>query len=182
MTRLPISLATDDLSAFSRALSRQLGPDAPAHLSLMNMLARAAGYQNLQHMRAVQAAGQRMAVRMEPPPVDHRLVERTLHQFDDRGRLIRWPSRRAVQTLALQALWSVLPAQQVLTEAQVNAALRAEHLFDDPATLRRTMISCRLLTRTVDGREYRRIEQAPSPAALALMTRLKSRRQVRTTP
>ena len=55
MPRQSIPLAIADLSQFSRALGAQLAarPDkVPSHLSLMNMLARAAGFRNFQHLRA----------------------------------------------------------------------------------------------------------------------------------
>ncbi|MFV1492965.1 DUF2087 domain-containing protein [Phaeobacter sp. JH18-32] len=180
MTRKPLPLQVDDLSHFSRALSRQLGEASPSHLTLMNMLARAAGFQNLQHQRAIQAAARRLAKTTMAPAADHRLIERTLGHFDDHGRLLRWPSKRAVQTLALFGLWSVFPADRALQEAQVNALLIGEHRFRDPATLRRTMISCGLLTRQRDGSDYRRIEQEPTAEAKALISRLAARRKQRT--
>lgn len=182
MTKTPLPLATDDLSTFARHLARQLGDDAPSHLRLMNMLARAAGFQNVQHLRATQSAAHRLGDQTAAPEqIDHRLIERTLHQFDATGRLTQWPSRRAVQTLALYALWSVIPAEQAMTEKAVNAALNAEHLFNDPATLRRTMIAAKLLTRTTDGSEYRRVEHQPPAEARDLIARLKPRRVVRET-
>lgn len=181
MTRSPLPLRADDLSTFARALSTQLGDTSPSHLSLMNMLARSAGFQNVQHMRAVHAAGSRLARETAPPPGDHRLVARALRQFDGAGRLTGWPARRAVQTLALHALWSVIPPETAMTETEVNALLGAEHLFGDPATLRRTMISCGLLSRSPDGSNYRRIEQAPPPEARELIAHLKPRRALRVT-
>jgi hypothetical protein len=133
MSRLLLSLAVEDLSAYCRALGRQLGESSPGHLKLMNMLARAGGYQNLQHLRAV-------------------------------------------QTLALFALWAELSAGQEMAERQVNELLNRLHLFDDPATLRRTMISCGLLTRRRDGSGYRRVEQAPPAEAQLLIRALRRRR------
>ncbi|AHD08649.1 DUF2087 domain-containing protein [Phaeobacter gallaeciensis] len=179
MTRKSIPLQVDDLSHFSRALARQLGEASPPHLTLMNMLARAAGFQNLQHQRAVQAAAGRLAQANTAPSADHRLIERTLTQFDASGRLLRWPSRRAVQTLALFGLWAVFPPDTPMPETEVNRLLLAEHEFEDPATLRRTMISCGLLTRQRDGSNYRRIEQEPPTEAKALISRLSARRKQR---
>lgn len=185
MTKRPLPLYADDLTSFARALSRQLGDTSPSHLSLMNMLARAAGYQNVQHMRGAQAAGRRLDRAQETTPPNSHLVERTLNQFDADGRLRQWPSKRGVQTLALWALWSVLPAGATFQEKELNARLVEEHLFGDPATLRRTMISCGLLTREVDGSDYRRVEQAPPPDAKAVIAALGPRRAGRaevTTP
>ena len=52
MPRETIPLSIDDLSRFARTLAGELGDAAPSHLSLMNMLARAAGFRNYQHLRA----------------------------------------------------------------------------------------------------------------------------------
>ncbi|MES0861139.1 DUF2087 domain-containing protein [Ruegeria sp. SCPT10] len=179
MTKTPIPLHVDDLTGFARALNHQLGEASPPHLSLMNMLARAAGFQNLQHMRASNAAKRRIETRPDAEPLDMRTVERAFIQFDAAGCLKRWPSRRAVQTLALWALWASIPAGISLTETEVNERLGQEHLFDDPATLRRTMISCGLLTRQIDGSDYRRIEQSPSPEAQAVIREVTLRRRNR---
>ncbi|MDX8353756.1 DUF2087 domain-containing protein [Cognatiyoonia sp. IB215182] len=181
MTKTPIPLRADDLTSFARALSQQLGEASPSHLTLMNMIARAAGFQNVQHMRSASAAERRLAKPDDSALTNARLVERTLHQFDDLGRLQQWPSKQAVQTLSLWALWSTLPANTHLNEPTVNALLDAEHLFEDVATLRRTMISCNLLTRNRDGTNYRRIEQKPPADAIAVIHVLTARRRRRRT-
>lgn len=172
MTRTPLPLRADDLSVFARNLARQLGDVSPSHQTLMNMLARSAGHQNLQHMRATHAAGRRMGARADEHPADPRAVEGALAQFDAGGRLGRWPSRQSVQTLALWTLWSRLPARRAMPEREVNERLRGDHRFDDPATLRRMMIGCGLLTRRADGTDYRRVEAPPPPEAKALIRAL----------
>ena len=179
MPKNPLPLHAYDLTTFVRALSNQLGDESPKHLSLMNMVARAAGFQNVQHMRSAHAAAQRLKQLADAPPADARVVERALHQFDSWGRLRQWPSRRNVQTLALWALWARLPADQSLSEREVNENLNEEHVFADPATLRRTMVSCGLLSRRNDGTNYRRIEQKPTAEAKALIRELGVRRQAR---
>ena len=184
MTKTPLPLRADDLTTFTRALSRQLGQASPSHLALMNMLARAAGFQNLQHLRAASAAQRRLDSRVEAPPLepspaDARQVERALHQFDALGRLQAWPARRAVQTLALWGLWSAFPAGSSLREREVNDLLQPEHLFGDPATLRRTMISCGLVTRQPDCTDYRRVEREPPAEAKAVIRSLSARRSAR---
>lgn len=179
MTGTPIPLRVDDMTSFTRALARQLGQASPSHLSLMNMLAHAAGFQNLQHLRASEAAQRRLARVEADGPGDARLIERALHQFDAEGRLRGWPARRAVQTLALWGLWACFPAGVSLCERQVNALLQPEHMFGDPATLRRTMISCGMLTRQAGGSDYRRVGRAPPAEAKALIRMLRSRRDSR---
>ena len=179
MSKTPIPLRVEDLTAFVRALSRQLGEASPSHLTLMNMAARAAGFQNVQHMRSASAAVRRLSTPDERPLADARLVERTLHQFDADGRLRQWPSKRAVQTLALWALWASFPQGTSLNERAVNALLEQEHLFNDPATLRRTMVACGLLSRNRDGTNYRRVEQKPPPEAEAVIHSLSALRRER---
>jgi len=179
MTKTPLSLHVDDVTVFSRALSKQLGETSPSHLALMNMVARAAGFQNLQHMRAAAAARNRLDTREAPPIVDARSVERTLNLFDALGRLRQWPSRRAVQTLALWALWSTFPVEKALGEKAVNAHLASEHTFGDAATLRRTMISCGLMTRNRDCSDYRRVERKPPAEAKAVISHVSARRRAR---
>lgn len=182
MTRSPLPLRATDLSSFARSLATQLGEASPSHLTLMNMLARAAGYQNVQHLRASHAAGERLSARDEAEPVDQRRVERALHQFDEHGRLHRWPSRRSVQDLALWAMWACLPAGRTMTEREVSERLAGEHLFQEPATLRRTMLGLGLVTRRRDGTEYRRVERPPPAEAVAVIGALSERRRARAAP
>lgn len=179
MTKSVVPLRVDDVTVFTRALSKQLGETSPSHLTLLNMVARAAGFQNVQHMRAASAAKRRLESEVDPQPIDMRVVERALNQFDQQGRLRRWPSRRSVQTLALWVMWSTFPAGTALHERQVNQHLACEHDFDDPATLRRTMISCGLLTRRRDGTEYQRVEQEPPAEAKAVIRSMAARRKLR---
>ncbi|MEM8796929.1 MAG: DUF2087 domain-containing protein [Pseudomonadota bacterium] len=179
MTKNPVPLHVDDMTDFTRALSKQLGETSPAHLTLMNMISRAAGFQNMQHMRATSAAAKRIKNQRDDTVVDARSVERALHQFDAFGRLCQWPARRSVQTLALWALWATLPAQISLNEQTLNDHLANMHLFDDPATLRRTMISCGLLIRKNNGTDYRRVEKKPPAEAKAVIHALTARRRTR---
>ncbi len=178
MIRPPLTLHAQDLSSYARSLSKQMGAAAPRHLTLMNMLARAAGYQNVQHMRAVQAAQRRAQTArptQEAVQLDHRLLACALAQFDKAARLRQWPARRSVQGLALWALWASLPAAQPLGERALNSMLSKLHCFGDPATLRRTMIANGLLKRSPDCSDYMRIEQQPPAEALALIAALKDR-------
>ncbi len=84
MTRDALCLTVEDLSAFARNLHKQLAaePALPGHLSLLNMLARAAGFRNYQHFRAVGAAAERIAA--PEPTADMVAVEQALRQFGKR--------------------------------------------------------------------------------------------------
>lgn len=60
MTRTAISLRIPDLSDFARSLAREF-EDPPGHLTLLNKLARAAGFRNFQHLRASQKSGEALS-------------------------------------------------------------------------------------------------------------------------
>lgn len=178
MPRDLIPLHVEDLSAFSRALSHQLqeAGEPPSHLTLMNMLARASGFRNFQHLKAAHQANERLTA--APPAAataDHTLVERAANQFDAEGRLMQWPSRRAVQELCLWALWARLPAGTGLGERAMTDFLDRQHLFGDAALLRRELFDFRLVTRNTDGSDYRRTEKPPTPEARALIRHLGTR-------
>ena len=183
MSKQAIPLVVEDISPFTRALARQIDEtkETPSHLSLMNMVSRAAGFRNFQHLRAAHVAGERRATAQIPEAIDHQLVERTLKQFDSAGRLLQWPSRRKIQDLCLWAFWAVLPARTLMTERQINTLLREVHLFDDPAILRRSLCSLGMATRNPDGSDYCRKEQAPPPEAKVLISLLETRRSSRGT-
>ena len=179
MTRDTLPFPVADLSAFTKALSRQLVTSAmpPSHLTLMNMLARANGFRNVQHLRAAAKAQQRLDAPEAPALVDHSAVARALNHFDPAAALIRWPSRRSVQILCLWGLWSGLPRFSGWTERATSTALDALHHFGDAALLRRDMVHLGLLSRGPGGTDYARTEQPPPPEARDLIARLSARRK-----
>ena len=69
MSKIPLSLYLSDLNDFTRASTRELKTDRHSHLTLMNMIARAAGYQN-QHLRASTAATRRLKKDEDTPRKD----------------------------------------------------------------------------------------------------------------
>ena len=72
-----------------------------------------------------------------------------------------------------------MPAQRSVSEKEVNACLNNEHLFQDPATLRRTMISNEMLARENDGSAYNRLSNAPPQDALVVIQTIAKRRKLR---
>lgn len=103
--------------------------------------------------------------------VDDKRIDRVARCFDATGRLLRWPSRRADQLLALWIVWSYLPDDAQMSEAEVNSMLRDWHDYDDYALLRRELIDLDMLRRTPNGRIYRRISHPMPPEAIALAAR-----------
>lgn len=186
-----VPLVAADISVFCKNLRQHLaiaGHDAPAHLALLNMLARSAGYRNYQTLRAqpplapstppAPAVSPESPVPAPPPAPAITLprgstvplpLRRLLTCFDTQGRLMRWPNKYAAQQTAIWALWSRLPAQRELTERQVNDYLLASHTFGDPATLRRELVNAKLLWRTVDCRVYRKESRRPNEETRAFL-------------
>jgi hypothetical protein len=167
MSKTCIPFSTGDISALARSLRDQLAQadGAPSHLAMLNMLARAAGYRNFQSLRA-------KAEQRTEPAVDVAQLQRLARYFDSQGRLKSWPAKSSLQTPCLWVMWSKLPAGESLSEQRLNQAIRALHLFGDHALIRRELCDREMLARTADGREYRRVEQAPSPEGLALIRHL----------
>ncbi|MGL4234868.1 DUF2087 domain-containing protein [Tabrizicola sp.] len=170
MTRETLPLPVADLSVFARQLRRAWPAEPPSHLTLMNLLARASGFRNIQHLRASALAEARLST--APSVVDHVAVEALRRCFDAQGRLTRWPARTSVQHQVLWVLWSHLPRGEVMTERQISERLNQWHLFGDAAIIRRTLLELGLITRTPDCTEYRRVEQKPRPEILALIRSL----------
>ena len=177
MPKLHVPFAAPDMSALARSLREQLGrlDHTPGHVEMLNMLARANGHANFQHLRADTQAQARLSTEVVTEPVDHLRVEKVLRHFDDAGIMIRWPSRTNHQTLCLWVIWSRIPAEQRFSEREINQFIIDAHSFGDHALLRRSMVDAHLLTRTKDGRLYRRIEKKPDPDALALLTAVAQR-------
>lgn len=179
------SLVIADLSAFTKALRAQLlEAPAPSHLKLMNMLARAAGHRSLQALDAATPVTRGVLRQDQPPPVRGPreaaltpVADAALRQFDARGRLMRWPTKFTTQRYALWALWPAFAAKREYSEREVNAILNAAHTFGDPCTLRRELITMRLMEREDGGRVYRKRAARPEPDVAALLAVLRARQR-----
>ncbi len=173
MSRSPLPLVIEDVSAFATALRKSWPDDPPGQSQALTLIARAAGYRNHQHLKA--------DVGQDDPPdkASQKRIQDALRVFDERGVMQRWPKKTSVQRLCLLWFWSRLPARQDLTEAEVNAILQAGEAFGDHVLLRRSLIDGRLVQRTNDGRVYRRLEAAPTPEERQVIRAL-SERQVMT--
>lgn len=172
MSRIIHTYEAPDLSALARTIKRELDArsETPGHVEILNILSRAAGFRNYQHLKASRAAETRLAAPQEPQEqVDFRRVETAARCFDGDDVLLRWPGKTNLQALCLWKLWSFFPAEEEMTEQQVNDLLKRHHAFGDHVLIRREMVNMRLLSRTADCRSYRRVERRPPPDALALI-------------
>ncbi len=172
MTREIFPLHLPDASAAARSLAAEFArlSAPPGHVQWLNMLARAAGFANFQHVRrAAKSASRAEAAQPVAPTPDMARVTAARRCFDAAGLFAAWPARTAVQKLCLWPLWARLPRGRAMTEREVSRVLDALHGFGDAAILRRTMVETGLLTRSADCSDYRRVEQTPPPEALALI-------------
>jgi hypothetical protein len=183
MPREAVAFSVPDVSAFARALGKSLAerharkPAPPSHVELLNLLARAAGQRNIQALRAAPAATSTAAAGVTSPPRPLATREtaltanarKALLQFDEQGRLIRWPVKFSVQRLVMWTLWTRFGAKRVYTEKEVNAVLKQANDFGDHVTLRRELINHRLMSRKSDCSEYRKLAARPDDEARALI-------------
>lgn len=175
MPRTPMPLCVGDVSDFARTLRRQLDDlkRIPGHVEMLNLLARAGGYRNIQHLRARQEARDSLeAPRPAPVEPDFVLVRKLVRLFDDQGRLVRWPKKFTQRMLCLWVVWARIPARTPMTEPEMNRLLEQQHLFGDHALLRRELADHGLVARTPDGRQYTRCERRPPAEAVELLHHL----------
>jgi len=177
MARVATPLVVQDLSSFARSLGRALAArqaaalELPAHVELQNLIVRAAGYRNLQALKA--APPEPVPARTALPLSDN--AKRALGQFDAEGRLVRWPTKFTVQRMAMWVLWTRFDHKRTYTEREINAVLKAANAFGDHATLRRELVNHKLLARKSDCSEYRKLPARPDDEVRALLTTWRSR-------
>jgi len=184
MSRSAYAFHAHDISLLARSLIKQWGehPSAPGHVQMLNMLVRASGYRNFQHFRTqAEISPNPLPSGAAVPPADDAAVsgevKRLLRYFDDEGRLIQWPGKFSHRLPCLWSIWAGIPARRILAERQVNAFIRAGESFGDHVLLRRELVDYKMMWRTPDGSQYRRIEQVPPPAVRLLLRQLFQRRR-----
>ena len=181
MSRSALPLLVPDASQFARALGTSLktrhasGSPPPGHVELLNMMARALGHRNLQSLQAgvhLTPALPKPPLALEDRPAPAALsanARKALMQFDSRGRLLRWPTKYSVQTLAMWVLWTLFDGRRVYTEKEVNEVLKAANAFGDHVTLRRELINHQLMSRKSDCTDYRKLPARPDDETRALI-------------
>jgi len=189
MSRQSLPFFANDVSGFARALRRELSqsPDGspaatPSHLTLLNMVARAGGYQNFQHFRAQASAREKLEQTQVAPatePADYVAVGRLARYFDEAGRLIRWPGKYSHRVLCLLGAVVAARAAQRLDrsrdqpDAERAASVRRSRLASardvhpraDEAHARRARISAH---RADAARHGARIDPPPHAARAGL--------------
>ena len=109
-------------------------------------------------------------------PVLSPAAAKALTQFDDWGRLTRWPHKFSVQRLAMWALWARFEGGRTYTEREVNDILKAWTIYGDHVTPRRELVEMKLLGRKPDCSSYWKEPRRPEDEARALLLALRARR------
>lgn len=199
-SRQTVALQTADASALAKALRSQLATYAeaqgatanqvvPSHLALLNMLARAAGHRNYQALKAQPSPALvvRPSAATKAPTPTPAAVEpgtqplsagaaKALTQFDELGRLARWPHKFSVQRIAMWGLWLRFDSGRTYTEREVNDILKAWTTYGDHVTPRRELVEMGLLARKSDCSAYWKEPQRPSDEIRAVLQALRARR------
>lgn len=169
MSRSPLPLVIEDISAFATALRANWPANPPGQAQALAMIAKAAGYRNHQHLKA----------ETPPDPVPDaaaaKRIKDALRVFSNQGLMTRWPQKTSVQRLCLMWFWSRLPGRVNLNEKQVNAVLQDGEAFGDHVLLRRSLIDHGLVKRSNDGAVYRRVEGRPTPEERQFLRSLSER-------
>lgn len=184
-----VPLHCEDLSQFAKTLRQQLGEHlqksegaAPSHVQMLNMLARAAGHRSVQALRAqatlarAPVAPPVAAVAVAAPATLSVHASKALTQFDEHGRLSRWPYKFVVQRLAMWGLWLRFDSNRTYTEREVNDILKAWTTYGDHVTPRRELVEMKLLGRKPDCSAYWKEPQRPNDEVRALLQALRARR------
>ena len=141
-----LAFAVADISALAKSLRAAFaGVDAaPTQVQMLNWLAKAAGHQNYQSLRAqassppaapvpagaaeaaAESAAKAKTTAIKVSPSDSEVVltahaAKALTQFDSDGKLTRWPHKFAVQRIAMWGLWIRFEAKRRYTEKRSTA-------------------------------------------------------------
>lgn len=178
MSKTPVSLTVGDVSSFSKSIRRSLDnmERVPTHVEMLNIVAKAEGFKNYQHLKSQAQARAAFEKPSSPPPaeVDYKRLKQLVRYFDADGKLVRWPGKYTHRLTCLWVMWSRIPARKVFSEKEISQLIDMEHLFGDHALIRRELVDRSMIERTPDGRQYKRLEVRPPAEALALLERVRS--------
>ena len=84
--------------------------------------------------------------------------EEILKQFlDSSGKLKQWPSKQDKRQAALEMLGGRFEPDKTYKEPEVNEIIKSAISFGDHQTVRRELVSAKILERTPDGTKYWRV-------------------------
>lgn len=151
MSRTSVRLDISDLSQFTKNLSKQWPEEKPTHLSLMNLLAKSAGYKNFQHLKASDSGPEAQQLSAS----EKRWGRLVSHM----GTITRWPTKRKDQLAILWRTYHSLPEFEQWTQQQLDGWIKNRIEFGDHVLMRREFIELGMVARTNDGRKYWKLKQ-----------------------
>jgi hypothetical protein len=177
-----VSFSVSDISLLAKSLRAAITENAaPSQVQMLNWLSKAAGFQNYQSLRAASEAQSIRATNVvtskeksEPSLALSAHAAKALTQFDEQGRLHKWPYKFAVQRVAMWGLWLRFDAKKRYTEKDANSVLKAWHTYGDHVTLRRELVNMQLLARKSDCSEYWKVAQQPNDEVKAFLKALRA--------
>jgi hypothetical protein len=191
-SRESISFSVTDVSSLAKSLRAAIAAqaDVPSQVQMLNWLAKGAGFRNYQSLRTASSSGAARAttalaatatsasktVTDAAPAALSAHATKALTQFDEHGKLTRWPHKFAVQRIAMWGLWLRFDAKKRYTEKEVNSVLKAWHSYGDHVTLRRELVNMQLLARKSDCSEYWKVAQQPNEEVKAFLRALRATR------
>ena len=147
-----------DISALAKSLRKQLMSceSFPSHVEMLNILARANGYRNFQHLKNQAPETTANARQLDVA------IPRKLQPFMAKDYVLHaWPVKFSIQKLCFWFFACRFQYQQQYTEQEINEVISRFISFDDFALIRRELCNHKLLKRTDDGRHYWRAAATP---------------------
>ena len=88
-------------------------------------------------------------------------MQKDISRFlNEQGQVFVWPKKHADKQLVLDYLIEKFETENIYTEKDVNDILNQWHTFQDWPLLRRSLVDLGLLTRDIEGYEYRRAKNS----------------------
>ena len=97
--------------------------------------------------------------------------------LDERGRVARWPARRAQQLIVLDYIAAQLDEGRVMNERELGDFLETVHAFHDAALIRRELVDLGVLERKRDGSSYWKVADAGDAERWAVLEGPNGRRR-----
>jgi hypothetical protein len=84
--------------------------------------------------------------------------EDSLKQFlDNEHKLKTWPAKQDKRQAALEMIGERFESDRTYKESEVNQIIKSAISFSDHQTVRRELVSAKILDRTSDGTKYWRV-------------------------
>ena len=78
--------------------------------------------------------------------------------FDEDFRLKQWPGKYSKQAICIKLIVEHFDYDKEYDGTAIKEILNLAHTFNDPALLRRELVSSKLMDRSADGRKYWRVK------------------------